>query len=147
MQHKLSRQASPSRFTTSAQAKNQICLRRLQRTDIDYKTKRQGSILKIKIFQQHGKTHFKCAGLRLLSTSCKAFRANQVNRWRAMLGSKICLTWRATPDFYTTHSFRILPPIDLQPDCRSLTSLCEAYIPKYQISMSEEQADGFKPLR
>lgn len=47
--------------------------------------------------QQESKPHFKSAWLRLQSTSCKAFKANQVSRWRAMLGSKICLTWRATP--------------------------------------------------
>lgn len=52
------------------------------------------------------------------------------------------------PDFYTTHSWGLLLFfIDPQPDFRWLTTLCEAYIPDYRISMSEEQTDGFKSLR
>lgn len=36
------------------------------------------------------------------------------------------------------------PPIDFQPDCRSLASLSEVYIPNYRIS---KQAGGFKSVR
>lgn len=146
VQHKLSRQASPSRFTTSANQDSNLPL--LQRTDTDYKTKCQRSILKLKFYQQHQKTRFKSAELRLLCrpTSCKALKANQVNRWRAMLGKRNPSYLASYPDFYTTHSFRVFfhgSPARLQVADNSVWS----HIPNYRICMSEEQADGFKSLR
>lgn len=62
-----------------------------------------------------------------------------------MLGKRKNLSYLASyTDFYTTHSFGIFPPIDFQPDCRSLASLSEVYIPNYRIS---KQAGGFKSVR
>lgn len=113
VQHKPSRQASPFTCTTSANHKEGGKDKRnllFGRTKEIYGLDKM-SVLGIQTNSPTTpkKTHIlKRAqlGMTVDGQSCKALKANQVNRWRAMLGKKqICLTWRATQISTRPHSF------------------------------------------
>lgn len=51
------------------------------------------------------------------------------------------------PDFYTTHSFWAFFPADLQADCRSRATLCEATSPIIEFPRPKNKPMGLNPPR
>lgn len=105
--HKLSRPASPSTSTTSANPQIKSAFGGTKDRYI-LQNKMSALHLQIQIQQQHTKkgARFKSTRLRLLSTSCKALKADQVGHWWAMLARRNLSYLASHPGFYTPHSFR-----------------------------------------
>lgn len=122
VKHKLSRQASSSRSTTSADRQSNLPL--AQRTDVDNKTKCQRSTLKLKYSDT--KTYILNKQSRLLSTSCKALKSKSSKSVTCRVRkAEFVLPGELHRFLYDSQcqGFFFFPSVDVQPDCRSATTL------------------------